>query len=224
MPIDLIFIAVFGYGFWQGYTRGIISTVFNILAYVFGIVLSFKMTPVTTSILERLFNSDNPSMFLAAFVVNLVFIMFILRQTARGMEGVLQTLYLGVFNKVAGGLLVGAVSILIYSVLIWFLVKVQFLNQTTLEQSRSYPLLKELPLKSKDFAMRFEPFAKDVWGTSMNWMNRLENYGEKKTGVEKPKIYELPDDGKGIELDEPASGSPSTKKPVKTSDNDGIEK
>ncbi len=41
MPIDLLFIIVFGFGFRHGYTQGIITTVFNTLAYVFGIVLAF---------------------------------------------------------------------------------------------------------------------------------------------------------------------------------------
>ena len=84
MAIDIVFLAVFAYGFWVGYSRGIIGTVFNFAAYIFGFVLAFKITPTTTNILESLLHSDNPSMFIAAFIVNLVFIMFVLRQAARG--------------------------------------------------------------------------------------------------------------------------------------------
>lgn len=215
MPIDIIFIAVFGYGFWQGYTRGIISTIFNVLGYIFGVVLAFKMTPTTTNLLERLFNTANPSLFLAAFIVNIVFIMFILRTAARGLEGVFRTLYLGVINQLAGGAVLGSIAILVYSVLIWFAVKVQFLNEVTIRESKTYPILRDLPSTAKSIAVRFQPVTEDVWGTALKWMNNVQSYGVEKTAT-KPRVYELPDDGKGIEPD------PDAPRPVTTpKDNEG---
>jgi uncharacterized membrane protein required for colicin V production len=213
MPIDIVFIAVFGYGFWQGYSRGIIGTVFNLLAYIFGVTLAFKITPITTTLLERMFNSQNPTMFLAAFIVNLVFIMFILRMAARSMEGVFQALYLGVINQVVGGVFMGFVSILIYSIILWFMVKVQFLNELTISESKTYPILKDLPPKAKAFALRIKPFAEEAWGTSMNWMNRLETYGEEKTKT-KGKVYIPEDTDTNIIEDDPLEESAPKRKPV----------
>ncbi|MCC6283153.1 MAG: CvpA family protein [Saprospiraceae bacterium] len=223
MAIDIIFLAVFAYGFWVGYSRGIIGTVFNFAAYIFGFVLAFKITPTTTNILEALFHSDNPSMFLAAFIVNLVFIMFVLRQAAKGMESAFQALYLGVINQTLGGALMAGVGIVIYSILIWFLVQVRFLNDLTLSESKSYPFLKDLPGKAKSIAIRAKPFAEDIWGYSMNWMDRLEQYGVQKTAT-KPNIYKVPDDGKAIEDDGPESvPTTTTTSPAPVEDSDGIE-
>lgn len=206
MPIDIIFIVVFGYGFWQGYNRGIISTLFSIGAYVFGVVFAFKITPTTTNLLERLFNSDNPTMFLAAFIVNLVFVMFVMRSAAKGITSLFEVAYLGVINQALGGLLLGGTSVLIYSVLLWFMVKVQFLNDATLTESRTYPFLQAMPTKAKVVAIRFKPVMEDMWGTSMDWMNRLEKYGLEKTKSSgKPQLYDLPDD------DTPIEGAPETK-------------
>lgn len=226
MPIDIVFFAVFTYGFWVGYNRGIIGTIFNIAAYVFGVVLAFKVTPTTTNILETLFHSDNPAMFLAAFIVNLVFIMFVLRQAARGMETAFQAVYLGVINSIAGGALMGAVSIVIYSILIWFLVQVNFLNQATLVESKSYPLLKDLPSQAKQVAMRAKPFAEDIWATSTTWMDRLNKYGTEKTDTP-GKPYKIPDDGKAIEEDADSYTPTTRPKPQPAAlppvDSDGIE-
>ncbi len=224
MPIDLICMVAFFYGFWRGYNQGIISTLFNVLAYVFGIVLAFKMTPTATNILETLFHSTNPMMFLAAFTVNIVFIMFVLRQAAKGFEGVFRTLYLGVINQAIGGAIMGFIGVLIFSVLVWFGERAGMLNAETIAESRTYPYLKELPGRAKDAAIRFKPFAVDVWETSINWMNRLENYGENKTkkgeNGDQPRIYELPDDGSsGIE-DQPAQSQPQRRT---SNDGNGIE-
>lgn len=226
MAIDLICMVAFFYGFWRGYNQGIISTVFNVLAYVFGIVLAFKMTPTATNILEQLFHSTNPMMFVAAFAVNVVFILFILRQAAKGFEGLFQSLYLGVINQALGGAIMGMLGVLIFSVLLWFGDKTGMLNDQTIAESRTYPYLKVLPGRAKEAAVRFKPLAQDVWETSINWMDRLEKYGEEKTeggASDQPRIYQLPDDGRsGIE-DNPDADRIYRRPSTTAQDDSGIE-
>lgn len=224
MPIDIGFIAFFAYGFWQGYSRGIISTVLNVLLYVFGFVLAFKMAPTTTSILQTMFHSDNPSMFLFAFLVNLATLMLVFRYTAAGIEGALRMAYLGMINQAIGGVVMGGFMVLIYSVLVWFAVKVQFVNDATIAESRTFTLLEPLPGRAKNFAIRMKPFALDVWGTSMNWMDRLEQYGVQKTEVRDNQNYRPPDDFKAIEEDPvPSTRQPASKSRPILEDSDGIE-
>lgn len=222
MPIDITFLIAFALGFRHGYTRGIISTVFNVLAYIFGVVLAFKITPTTTNIMERLFNSENPSMFIAAFLVNVVIIMFMLRQTANAMEGVLNAVYLGAINRVLGGAVMSGVSILIFSILVWFAVRVQFVNEATLRESRTYPFLKDLPGRAKSVAIRLKPVATEVWDSSLSWMDRLEKFGVEKTDGQQ-KIYDIPSDPDGPAIeDEPATQPTGSRRPSVAEDN-GIE-
>ncbi len=204
MAIDLICALVALYGFWQGYNRGIISTIFNILTYVFGLVVALKVTPITTQILENLFKSDNPLMFIAGFLVNIFLVVFILKQAAKGMENLLNVAHLGIINQVLGGGISAMLSVLVYSVLIWFGVKSHILNDRLLADSRTYkPLLEPLPPRAKDFAMRLKPLAEEGWNTFSVWLSRLDEY--KKEGGDTPstpissgqtserKIFDLPD-------------------------------
>ncbi len=223
MPIDIGFITFFAYGFWQGYSRGIISTVFNLAIYVFGVILSFKMAPTTAKVLQSMFHSDNPTMYLAGFVVNLLTIVLILRQAVKGLEGMVRMAYLGFVNQVFGGLAMGGGLVVVYSVLVWFGVKVQFINDATLADSKTYTFLEPIPAKAKDFAIRMKPFALDVWGTSLNWMDRLDNYGIEKTQGE-GKTYRPPDDPKAIEEDPtPSTQQPAPRPAPRLEDSDGIE-
>jgi membrane protein required for colicin V production len=203
MPIDIICVAVFAYGCWQGYNRGIIGTIFNLLAYVFGTIIAFKVAPLTTDLLERLFNSNNPAMYIAAIVVNLLVIFFILRQAANGMESILEAAYLGQVNRMLGALLTGGFMVLVFSVLLWFVTKVEFISDATLAQSRTYPVLEKLPLRAKEITIRFRPLAETLWEDTMRYINRLDTYksSAKNTEAGKPKIYEIPDDGNAIEED-----------------------
>ncbi|MDO8368675.1 MAG: CvpA family protein [Saprospiraceae bacterium] len=223
MPIDIGFIAFFAYGFWQGYSRGIISTVLNLALYIFGFVLAFKMAPTMTTILESLFHSDNPTMFLAGFLVNLLLIMLLVRSIARGLEGAMRMAYLGVINKVAGGVAMGGFLVVVYSVLVWFVIKVHFVNEATVGQSKTYSFLEPIPAKAKNFAIRMKPLALDVWGSSMNWMDRLDQYGVERTEG-KDKTYRPPDDPKAIEEDPMPSQRPPASRPApRLEDSDGIE-
>jgi len=222
MPIDIVFLLSFLLGFRHGYTRGIISTVFNVLAYIFGIVLSFKITPTTTNILERLFNSQNPTMFIGAFLINVVIIMFMLRQTAKALEGILSAVYLGTINRMLGGAVMGVISILIYSILVWFAVRVQFLNDTTLAESKTYPFLKDLPGRAKVIAGRLKPVATEVWDSSLSWMDRLEKYGLDKTEG-KQRIYEVPTDPDGPAIEDEPTAAPKPARRPSAADDNGIE-
>lgn len=219
MPIDLIFIIAFGLGFRHGYYQGIISTVFNVLAYVFGIILAFKVTPTTTNVLERMFNTANPTVFIAAFLVNISLIMFMLRATASAFEKGLQAVYLGFFNRVLGGTLMATLSVLVFSILLWFAVRVQFINEATMRESRTYPLLEKMPAAAKRVAMQLRPFAEEVWDTSLSWMDRLDKFGIQKTDAQ-PKVY-IPEGDTGIEEtpDQPASRPVS----APATDEDGLE-
>jgi membrane protein required for colicin V production len=227
MPVDILLIAVFALGFWHGYSNGIINTVFNVMAYLFGITLAFKITPTTTNILERLFHTENPSMYLAAFVVNLVIIVFMLRQAANALEGILEKVYLGAVNRILGGGIMAMLSVMIYSVILWFGVRVQFVNDATLAESRFYiPILKEMPSHAKNIVLRLKPIAGDVWDTSLKWMDRLENYGMDKTSG-RGRLYELPDPAPGEEIIESEPEAQSSKpksrpQPMPENDN-GIE-
>ncbi len=221
MPIDILFLIALAYGFWQGFNHGVIATVFNVLAYLFGITLAFKVTPTTTNIMETLFHSTNPMMYIGAFVVNVLLIMFIMRVFARSLEKAFNAAYLGIVNQALGAVLMGGFYILICSILVWFMVKAQFLNEDTIAESKTYPMLEPLPMKAFETAVRFKPFAEEAWGTSMTWMDRLQKYGDektKKTNEGTPKIYKPGDTN--IETD--PNGS-STKTNYPPEDPDGIE-
>ncbi|MBL7829079.1 MAG: CvpA family protein [Saprospiraceae bacterium] len=222
MPIDILFLISLGYGFWQGFNQGVISTLFNVGAYVFGITLAFKMTPTTTNVMQSVFHSSNPSMFLGAFVINILFVMLIMRMAAKSLEKMFQMAYIGMVNQALGAVVLGFFYVLVCSIVVWFMVKARFINEQTIADSKTYVLLEPLPGKAYDVAMSLKPFAEEAWGASMNWMDRLEKYGEdntKKSGGTDAKIYK-PDASKTIEK-EPVSGEPPRSYPQE--DSDGIE-
>jgi membrane protein required for colicin V production len=224
MPIDILFLVAVVYGFWQGGRNGVVTTVFNVAAYLFGITLAFKITPTTTSLLEAMFHSTNPMMFVGAFVVNILIVVLIMRMAASGVERVLKVSHLGIINHALGATMMAAFYLLICSIVVWFMVKAQFLNPQTIAESRTYTILEPLPGNAYDLAVRMKPFAEETWATYMTWMDRLQKYGDeksKKMGTENIKRYKPPETG--IEQDPNADRIPPPRNNTVPEEADGIE-
>jgi membrane protein required for colicin V production len=197
MAIDIITMLVLALGFWQGFSRGIISTLFNLLAYLFGFIIAFRMTGVATTALERILNTDNPLMPIAGFLLNLTVVFIIMRAASGGFESILNFAYLGLANRILGGILTGGFYVLIFSILLWFMVKATLVNDDVLQEARLYPILEDMPLRAKNTVVRFKPLALELWDDSATWLDRIERYGEDR--VEQRKSFYKPDSDDGIE-------------------------
>lgn len=195
MAIDLLFLITAGYGFFIGYSRGIVQTIFTALAYLFGLMAAFKFAPIVTDILVSLFNNDSALMILVGFAVAFFVTILIIRLISNGIEQILEVAHVNIVNQFAGGILMAAFIVLIYSVLVWFADEARLIEDKTKEQSISYDFLKAYPMRAKKVGVAFMPVFQTFWDQSVTLMDKL-----KKTGVEKiesePQIYDIPDDEK----------------------------
>lgn len=193
MVIDIIFLIFAGWGFYLGFSRGIIKTVFTAFSYVFGIMAAFKLGPPATLFLEQTFGDDHPFMFIAGFLLAFVLTMFFIRIIANALEGLLQTANINIINKFAGGVLLGALMTLMYSVLLWFGAKSHLLKQEDIGNSRTYVYLEHFPTQMKGVYETIKPTFQDFWDDSVEFMDRLEERSIEKSDSE-TSIFDLPDE------------------------------
>jgi membrane protein required for colicin V production len=208
MSLDLILGIVLIWGFYQGYSHGIIQTVFSFASYFFGLMIAFKMTATTTNMLNQLFHSDNPLMFVAGFLVMFVLVMMFFRLAGRSLENLFNFAQAGLLNQVAGGVLLGTIYVLLFSILVWFANKANLIDDSTKRTARSWALLESLPPKAKIVAERVSPIVKDFWNSSINMVDRLDKYGVQKTETNQ-RVYDLPKPTPtGQDIFEPYSDGP----------------
>jgi len=190
--IDIICGIVTVYGFWVGYSRGIIQTVFRILSIVIGLVAAFKFSPSMTEFLKDNL-SDNPMMFILGFILTFIITMFLIRILASGIEGLFQTVNINFINQLAGGILSAAITILIYSSILWFADRSRLIDQNSKEDSITYPYLKQYPSIVWDYAQELEPVFGDFWDYAVDFMERLEDMEYRRQESE-DNIYDLEED------------------------------
>ncbi len=181
MVIDIICVLVILYGFYLGFSKGIISTVFTLLSMTFGLMAAFKFAPGMTMFLERTFNSESPLMFLAGFLVSLFVIMVILRMIARGLEGILKSANINVINQFIGGVILSGILVLLYSFLLWFADSGHMLDKTTKAESVTYIYLEQFPGEVRKLGANIQPMFTEFWDESMDMMDRLERMSIEQT-------------------------------------------
>ena len=186
MVIDIIFVMIAGWGFYVGFNRGIIKTVFWVLSILVGLLVGFKLAPATTVFLETAFSTANPLMFLAGFLLTFILSMVLVRMIARLLEGLLKKANVNVVNQIAGGALLSAVFILIYSWCLWFANESTLLSAEEKLRSRSYSYLKEFPAQMAIFGAELQPVFTDFWNRSVEMMNKLEQKDQENSSQQPP--------------------------------------
>lgn len=193
MVIDIIFVIFAAYGFYTGFSKGIIRTIFNILAYTFGFMAAFKFSPAMTNFLESTFNNDNPLLFIAGFLLSFFLTLVVLRTLARALEGALQTANINVLNQAAGGLLLSGIFILVFSILLWFGEQSHILNREAKEESITYAYLEGVPAQAWKIGQSLRPTFEEFWAYSVEFMDKLENMAVEKQ-ESNDNIYDIPDE------------------------------
>ena len=195
MVLDIIFVIFAAYGFYLGYAKGIIGTVFTVLAYILGLIAGIKFAPSMTTMLEDLFSNNNPLMFFAGFLLSFVLVMIIIRTLAKGLEGVLKTAHINVINKIIGGAFLMGMMIVMNSVLIWFADSAHLIDQSTKDTSITYPHMKPLPGQAFDVTVKLKPVFKDFWDEAIHMMDRLQGVSLERSEGD-ASIFDIPDEPK----------------------------
>ncbi len=194
MIIDLLFLISAIYGLYIGFSRGIIKTVFTILSVLFGVIIAFRFSPTVTEMLETAFDTDNPLMFIAGFLLTLVLTMIFIRTFARVLENGLKTANINLFNQAAGALLTAAFTTLIFSFLLRFGNMARLVNEDTKRESFTYSLLEKYPDSAIRLLKKAQPTFKQFWDRSMEFIDKMNDYRVERSDSE-PSIYDIDDEG-----------------------------
>jgi uncharacterized membrane protein required for colicin V production len=198
MAIDIILVVVAVYGFYVGYSRGIIKTIFSVLSIAIGVLAALRFTPTVTTFLKQLFNQTSPLMFVAGIIATFLLTMALLRLVGKGFEGILETANINVINQVIGGVFMAAVLVFLYSSILWFVLKASFRNAEEITvESQTYPFLKEYPQTVYSFTGKLKPLVQDFWDYTLKVMDDVQGLTEKEeSGTEIYNIEEKPYDAR----------------------------
>ncbi len=179
MWLDILFLIVAGYAFYNGYTAGIIRTVFFAASILIGLLVSMRYAGKVTAILQDIFNSDNALVFLLGFLLTFLLVIGLIRWLATGLEKLLGTVKLNFVNKGVGGLLYATLGTIILSTLLGLLDKATVISEESKNHSITWPLLATVPDQAKIAYQHIQPIFKGFWSDTKEVLEKNHEEGQK---------------------------------------------
>lgn len=192
MIIDVIFLIAAAYGFWVGYSRGIIQTVFTVLSFVFGLMAAVKFGPAATEILRGFFPNGGGFLLVAGVILTFVLTMALFRIMANVLEGGLQTININFINQLLGGALSALFFTFVYSVLVMFADRSRLIEEETKAQSFTYALLEPFPQYAWTVGQQVWPVFREFYDYALDLMDDLSDGVEQR---ESDSFFDIEDDG-----------------------------
>jgi len=178
MIIDLITVLLVVLGFYQGYRKGLIKTVFATLSLLIGIIAALKLSPIVIGILQNLLSWNPAITFVLGFVLTFILVMMLIRFLGDKLEALLRSLHIGVINKLAGGLLLSLFYAILISFGVFFMDKIELISPDQKAASFTYPFLEPLPEMTKSVGRSLQPVFSEFWDKMIETMDALKEKGE----------------------------------------------
>jgi len=181
MGLDIIVVLIVAFGFYAGFSRGLVKTAFDTMSLLIGILAAMRLSTYTIDILESMFNISPKFTVLIGLVVTFIVVMAAVRFVGRRIEDILEAANINIINKLAGGVLQGAFFAFLLSMLIWALGNYNVMKESTKENSVTYPYLEPLPEVGKSVFLAAKPIFQDFWDNMVRAMKSVE-------GAEAPNV------------------------------------
>lgn len=191
MVIDIICLVFLAYGFWVGYSKGIIATVLTLASYVVGVMAAMKFGPIMGDIILGLVPQGGHAIaFLAGVIVVFILTLVLFRILAKGMTSLLEQVNINFINQILGGILSGLFFVFIYSGLIYFGDQSKIITDEARQDSITYPVLEEMPDVVIERGKALYPVFRDFYDKASDAMTRLRDNvdrGESDSFFEPPE-------------------------------------
>jgi membrane protein required for colicin V production len=163
MLIDVLFVLLIVIGAIRGFFKGLIVAVFSLLAYVIGLAAAMKFSHLAAEKLQPLIPISPRWLPFIAFLLVLTIVVLLVRWMAILLQKLVEGLMFGWVNRLGGMLFYCVLYITIYSILLFYLVKMHLIAEDTWRQSLTYPYISGMAPKIIGWLGLLVPWFRDIF-------------------------------------------------------------
>ena len=163
MVFDILFLIFIALGFYQGYKNGIIYSLFSILGWFLGIVAALKFSYKMVELLHDFAHLEPKTLAIISFVLVLALVVGLMKLVAWGLEQILKSFSMNLFNQIFGGVLHSLVGLYVLCVFIWFLNRLDVFPKDQKESSHVYPYIANLAPRVMETTGSVVPMFRDTF-------------------------------------------------------------
>ncbi len=163
MIFDILFVIFVGGGFWWGYQKGIIYSVFSLAAYFIGIIVALKFSYIAVKFLQTSLSLGPKALAVIAFILMFLLIVLLIRGVAWTLEEILKSFSLNMINQLIGGVIFSLISVYILCVMIWLLNRWNVFPDHQKMTSHVYPYIANLGPTIVEYSGKIVPMFKTAF-------------------------------------------------------------
>jgi membrane protein required for colicin V production len=144
MAIDIFFLAMMAMAVFKGLRNGLIVALFSMVGWIVGLIAAFKLSDVAAGYLKGVLTMSDRTLHIVSFVLVFLLVMLLVNLGARLIEKTVELALLGWVNRLGGIFFYVLLYTLIFSVVIYFAVRVKVISDETIAASQVYPWVEPL--------------------------------------------------------------------------------
>lgn len=176
MAIDWIYLILVILFFLRGYKKGIIISLFSIIALLVGIAAALKLSQTFVVLLSEKYPTVAKWTPIFVYIIVFLIVAWIVRLFAKFLEKSVEMAALGWLNKIAGGLLYIFLISIIFSLFLWLLTRMGTLSAKEIAASHTYSTLEPLAPKIFKEIGKVIPLFKDSFQDLSNLFGKLNQH------------------------------------------------
>jgi membrane protein required for colicin V production len=163
MFIDIIFLLLMVWAVFKGFRRGLIVSVFSLLAIIAGLAAAIKVSALVAIQIGKVVNVSDKWLPLISFIVVFLGIVLLVRLGANLIQKTVEIAMLGWVNRLGGILLYVILFTVVYSIFLFYAEQLHFFKTETLQGSVTYPYIQPWGPKVMNSLGSIIPFFKDMF-------------------------------------------------------------
>ncbi len=175
MIFDIVLTVVLIAGFYYGYQKGIVNTIFSILGFCIGILIITKFNEAMILYLGHHTQMNPAYLPILSILCLIIFIALFFKFLSWSSEQLLKSFHLTSINRIIGGSLFATLSLFLFSTLIWYVDNGSFINKETKEKSYTYAFVKPLSPLFTNAVGSAVPAFKGMYGNMNTAMDSVQS-------------------------------------------------
>lgn len=178
MIVDIICGIIIAFGFYQGFSKGLIKTVFSVLSLVIAVVACLKLSPLLINFLQGSIDANPALLFVAGFILTFIIVLALIRFIGKKLDQASKKLHLSGINKLLGGAALGLFYAILLSIGLHFVNKIELLSPAQKESSFLLPVLEPLPRLTQSIGEDLKPVFSEFWDALLETVDKIKAKGE----------------------------------------------
>ncbi|MCW3123039.1 MAG: colicin production protein [Flavipsychrobacter sp.] len=182
MILDVIGIIILILFFIRGYMRGIILAAFSVIAILLGVLCALKLSQTFAAYLLAKGYITSGWAQVVSYAVLFIAVVLTVRLIANLIQKAIETMMLGVVNRLIGGVLYALLGIVLWSSVLWIGNKMNMITPELITASKTYTYVSGVAPWCCEQAGKVIPFLKDTFSNLTHFFDTVNQKSQEHVG------------------------------------------